>query len=163
MAPALYAGADRARGILFVQLRLILGSGGCRQISFASRAQPSELEVVPQDLEIGYPACDLVDCRKQSKGQICNPAAFCAPHMIVIVCHSIKTFLCPGCFQFIYQAGIGQDLKVTVDRSQADPGHPLTHLFINFVRSWMGVNLPEFLNYDAALPGHAELAGNSRP
>ena len=157
MAPALHAGADRARGIRFVQLRLTLGSGGCRQISFASRAQPAELEVVPQDLEIGYPACYLVNCRKQSKGQIRNPAAFCAPHMIVIVCHSIKTLLCPGCFQFIYHAGFGQDLKVSVDRSQADSGYPLTHSFINFVRGWMGINLPEFLDYDPALPCHAQL------
>jgi hypothetical protein len=76
------------------------------------------------------------------------------PHII------IESFLAATDFQFCYDTGLGQYLKISIDRGKADTGHDLLYPFMQFIGGEMLLALAQLPEDNLTLVGHSKLHGS---
>ena len=60
-------------------------------------------------------------------------------------------------FELLNVTGFGKDLKIAINRSQADARQPFADHFVNFIRAWMGIDLAQLLQNHLALTRHPQV------
>jgi len=64
---------------------------------------------------------------------------------------AVKPLQAAARFKLLNITGFRKNLKVAIDRSQADTRQPFTNHFINLICTWMGIHFTKFFQNNPAL------------
>jgi hypothetical protein len=127
-----------------------------RKSGLALRADAGKFQAMPENLERGQFAGGLFHIEIRGKIKVVNPAALTATHMVVDMGRPVETFLGAADIQFLDDPALGHDLKVAVDRAQADFGQTFAHHLVKHVGSGMRGHAAQLIENDLALFGYPQ-------
>jgi hypothetical protein len=129
----------------------------------ALRTDAGKFQTVPENLESGQFARRLFHIEIRGKIKVVNPAALAAAHMVVDMGGAVETLLGAADIEFLDDPALGHDLKIAVDRAQADFRQPLPHHLIEHVCGGMRGYAAQLVENDLALFGYPHaVAGELR-